>query len=284
LSFDATTGEPTWNTIGASQSIYGHSMVYDAVGKRMLIFGGTKDIDRGESALVALDLADPDPAKATFANVTTSGRAPSVFFHGATYDVGNKWMVVAGGVTSGFLSDREATNNTTYALDLTPATPMWTDLTSYRARVAGAMAYVPKHQVSVFTLGRDKMTDPSAAAKIDRRTDALVAGTAPTATTAVPTTPSTPGGPTTPPPVVTTPAPTQPPAPEECDFIVSKVPSQARADAMANPGSAYGYQMLCNPNLRASPYNTIRNRLSMQNPAKPYHALYNALVWSCGCP
>ena len=42
--------------------------------------------------------------------------------------------------------------------------------------------------------------------------------------------------------------------------------------------------MLCNPNVPPSPYNILRTRLSMQNAAKPYHPMFNPLVWSCGCP
>lgn len=85
------------------------------------------------------------------------------------------------------------------------------------------------------------------------------------------------------------PAPTATPdvpptAPEECAFLVDRVPAQVRSDALANPASVYGYQMLCNPNVPAGPYNGMRDRLSLRAPSQPYHPLYNALIWSCGCP
>ena len=284
LSFDPTTGQPTWNTLaGGAQSVYAHSMVYDSAGKRMLIFGGTNTIQSGQSTLLALDLSDPDPDKASFSTLATTGRAPSVLFHGAAYDPVQNWMIVAGGATNNFLTNREATENNTHALDLGQTPPAWVSLTSYRDRVAGAMAYVPNHGVAVFTLGRNKVTNPESP-RIDRRTDALVCGAAPPPTTPPPVEPTTPA-PTQPGPGPTAPPqPTPVPAPEECAFVANKVPGQARADALANPASVYGYQMLCNPNLPPSPFNTMRNRLSMQNAAKPYHPMYNGLVWSCGCP
>jgi hypothetical protein len=106
-----------------------------------------------------------------------------------------------------------------------------------------------------------------------------------TPTTPAPGTPTTPapGTPTTRTP--TSPPTTPPPPPAEaCAYLSTQVPAQAIADAIANPASVRGYQMLCNPNVAPSPFNTVRSRLSMQNPAKPYHPLFNALVWSCGCP
>ena len=48
LSWDATTGEPKWNTLGgADQSIFGASLVYDAPRTRMILFGGTSNISTG---------------------------------------------------------------------------------------------------------------------------------------------------------------------------------------------------------------------------------------------
>ena len=106
------------------------------------------------------------------------------------------------------------------------------------------------------------------------------------ATPATPATSATPGGTPATPTATRTPRPTDPaPAAQECGFLASKgVPPQARSDALSNPGSVYGYQMLCNPNVPASPYNTIRTRLSIRNAAKPYHPMFNPLTWSCGCP
>jgi len=108
-------------------------------------------------------------------------------------------------------------------------------------------------------------------------------------TGATPTTPApaptAPAAPTTPAPGPTAPPqPTAAPQPEECPHLAGRVPAQARADALANPGSVYGYGLLCNPNLPPSPFNTVRDRLTIKNASKPYHPLYNALQWSCGCP
>jgi hypothetical protein len=83
-----------------------------------------------------------------------------------------------------------------------------------------------------------------------------------------------------------TPDPTlvPPMAPEECPFLAGSVPAAARADALANPSGVYGYQMLCNPNVPPGPYNGMRDRLSLAAPSRPYHPVYNNLIWSCGCP
>ncbi len=104
LSFDPGTGAPKMNTLGgASFNFYAHSMVYDSTVKRMLIYGGTNDIKKGNSNLVALDLSDPDVTKAKLGPVSTSGQSPSVYFHGASYDAIHNWMVVYGGVKQNFL-------------------------------------------------------------------------------------------------------------------------------------------------------------------------------------
>ncbi len=103
----------------------------------------------------------------------------------------------------------------------------------------------------------------------------------PTATTAPPT--ITPGGPTV------TPRPTsgawQPTAPDPsvCPGLDTKVPQVVLDDAMANPDSVQGWMILCNPNLLPSPWNTYRDKLTLQDPGKPYNPLFNSVVWKCGC-
>jgi hypothetical protein len=69
-----------------------------------------------------------------------------------------------------------------------------------------------------------------------------------------------------------------------CTFLTSRVPAAAINEAVANPDQVYGYGQLCFPNVPPSPFNELRNKLSIRNPAVPYHPLYNGLVWSCGCP
>jgi hypothetical protein len=111
-----------------------------------------------------------------------------------------------------------------------------------------------------------------------------VGGPPPTATlppggTPLPT--NTPPGvvPTNTPPV----PPTVPSVPEVCESIRGRVPAEVINDALANPDRIAGHQQLCNPNLPAGPFNTLRRFLSLRNPNAPFHPLFNNLVWRCGC-
>ena len=106
----------------------------------------------------------------------------------------------------------------------------------------------------------------------------------PTVTVTVPPTPvptSTPTAPPTPTPTATAPYP----APlEVCDEIRTKAPPAAISAALADPASVSGYGRLCRPSLPPGPGNTMRGSLSIQSASKPYHPLFNSLVWKCGCP
>jgi hypothetical protein len=294
LSFDDAAGTTTWNSLAdADQAMFAHAAAYDAANERILVYGGTNNITRGNRDVMALDVSGATPADAKFESVATSGTAPQVYFHGVAMDTDNNWLVTYGGVTQNFLQNNEATQSGTNALDLGQSPPAWVRLSTGSnpgTRVAGVMAYAANHKASVFALGRDKVQlgDPLPSQRVQRTSWALTTEQAPTATTPPPTTPTTPTTttPTTPTTVTPTTPPTTPPPPpaEACDFLAGKAPAQAIADAIGNPASVFGYQMLCNPNVLPSPFNTIRSQLSMSNPAKPYHPLYNALVWSCGCP
>ncbi len=110
----------------------------------------------------------------------------------------------------------------------------------------------------------------------------------------------TPGGPTATPtatPTVTllptdTPEPTVtfPPAtPAGMEVTVGaglsrRVPPMVVADALANPDGQHGWGRLCQPGVPPSPFNTVRSVLCLQNMGKPYHPMFNPLVWKCGCP
>ena len=84
-------------------------------------------------------------------------------------------------------------------------------------------------------------------------------------------------------PQPTTAPPTQIPG-DVCDIASSKVPTQIINDAVANPGNYYGYDLACNPNLPLSVVNPLRRMLSMNQPNKPFHPLFNSVEWKCGCP
>jgi hypothetical protein len=78
---------------------------------------------------------------------------------------------------------------------------------------------------------------------------------------------------------------TPPPVnPEVCDLAKANVPAAVIGAALASPGSVVGHGQLCNPNVPASTINHTRDRLSLEFSSRPYHPLYNNLVWKCGCP
>ena len=66
----------------------------------------------GLEVLKRIRASDPDPANATISNLSTSGTAPTAFFHGAAYDPGNNWMIVFGGTNEKVLETE------TWSLDL----------------------------------------------------------------------------------------------------------------------------------------------------------------------
>jgi hypothetical protein len=192
LTFDPQTGEATWNDLpGGDRGLYGHSMVYDAARRRLLVYGGTTSITRGSNELWALNLADPDPSKATFEQIATSvsvsGQAPAVFFHGAALMQSRDWLVVAGGVRQNYLQSGESTETDTWALDLAASpNPLWSKFssgTSASSRVGADMAYDARHMAVVFALGRDKTDgNPDTAEQMQRRTSAFTCAGVPVPT------------------------------------------------------------------------------------------------------
>jgi hypothetical protein len=90
-----------------------------------------------------------------------------------------------------------------------------------------------------------------------------------------------PVAPTPVPPPTATPLP---PDPEVCQLARSSVPPAVVSAALTNPDSVVGHGQLCNPKAPESTINHTRDRLSVEDPGRPYHRLYNALAWKCGCP
>jgi hypothetical protein len=90
-----------------------------------------------------------------------------------------------------------------------------------------------------------------------------------------------PATPTVAPAPTATPVPAQP---EVCDAARTGVPAAALSAALANPSTVSGYNELCNPNAGSSTFNHKRDRLSLERSDRPYHPLFNSLVWKCGCP
>lgn len=289
LSFDDTAGTIKWETIGNPMSVYGHSMVYDSMAKRMIIFGGSSNGKDGKNDLKALNLTNPDPKLAVIANLSAANAAPSVFYHSAAYDPNLNAMVTYGGVTRNYFRNNEATENRTMLLML-GATSSWQNITgtSLQDRVGGSMEYDTKQMAAIYTLGRkawdaDVIADESPT--IVRTINALVCTVPSTATPTAtidpnvtpPTATNTPVGPPT-----ATPVPTVGPG-QVCENIKGRVPVAVLNYATANEDQVNGYGQLCNPNVPANQFNTLRKWLTLQNNGLPYHPVFNGVVWSCGC-
>lgn len=78
--------------------------------------------------------------------------------------------------------------------------------------------------------------------------------------------------------------PSQPPPAVECRHIQGKVPPAVISAAMANPNTVAGWLLPVNPNMPAGPGNPLRHSLTLTDVGKPFHPLYNDLVWKVGCP
>ncbi|MBK8540730.1 MAG: S8 family serine peptidase [Ardenticatenia bacterium] len=62
------------------------------------------------------------------------------------------------------------------------------------------------------------------------------------------------------------------------------VPQAAIDAAVADPGKVSGYGQPAVPGKPVSPFNPLRECLSIRNPANSYHPLFNSLVFKAGCP
>jgi hypothetical protein len=61
------------------------------------------------------------------------------------------------------------------------------------------------------------------------------------------------------------------------------VPESVIADALANPAHYGGWMQPNNPSLPTGPYNPPRVYLSIMAPGKPFHPLFNTVIWKAGC-
>ncbi len=68
------------------------------------------------------------------------------------------------------------------------------------------------------------------------------------------------------------------------DAARERVPPAVLAAALADPSKVAGYGLPANPNLPPGPNNPPRNCLSLVDPGKPYHPLFNSLIFKAGCP
>lgn len=73
--------------------------------------------------------------------------------------------------------------------------------------------------------------------------------------------------------------------PEPCPGLLKRGVPQAAIDAaMGTPDQVGGWNQPRNPNVPVSLYNPRRRQLSIVDPNKRYHVLYNSLVFRAGCP
>ncbi|HRA19806.1 MAG TPA: kelch repeat-containing protein [Anaerolineae bacterium] len=121
-------------------ALYGHTMVYDAGRKRMLVYGGTPDGKKGSPLVWELSL-EAAPDRGVWRAVSVSGAIPQPRFnHGAAYDAARQAMVIFGGqkIQNDSLDD-------TWALDLsTSGLAVWRDLAApHQKRASVLMLYDP---------------------------------------------------------------------------------------------------------------------------------------------
>jgi hypothetical protein len=131
-------GTPAWEALSGGSppsKRFSHSAVYDAAGKRMIVFGGTDDWKSGMNDTYALDLSG-DWANASWTRLSPAGNSPGQRYdHGAVYLPDLAWMVVFGGTRDG-----RSQLNDIFALDLTVDPPRWQALNVEGTRPAAAMS------------------------------------------------------------------------------------------------------------------------------------------------
>ncbi len=88
-----------------------------------------------------------------------------------------------------------------------------------------------------------------------------------------------------------TPVPTATPIPSATpvgmavsDAVRNQVPPAAVAEALAHPERIAGWGQPRDPGKPVSPANPLRQCLTLVDPGKPYHPLFNGLIWKAGCP
>lgn len=272
LVFDPQTGAMHWENgpQGGPVQALGLSMVYDSKKKRMLAYGGTNDGNLPMDRVWALDLSKPLD-QAEWKTLTAPGTQPQGrYFHSASYDANRDMMVIYGGVTQQAFTNKENALDDTWALRLDVTPPAWTNLSSsVLDRVGSAMAWAPNHRRAVLYGGRSQYR-ATGSQTVNRDYYTLACGAAPTPT-ATPrvTPPPTPGGPLT---------------PKICAYIRSRVPSGVINDSVANAPNVRGFGEPCNPSIPPDPANNPPKRyLGLLNPGVPWDALFNPLVYNCGC-
>jgi hypothetical protein len=151
------SGAPAWERFmggGEPSRRFAHAAVFDALRKRMLVFGGTNDWTTGMNDVYALDLSR-GWANANWSRVSTAGTAPrGRYNHAMAMLPALDWMAVFGGTAGG-------TNelNDLHALDLSVNPPAWRqlNLSGGPSRLVGsAAAYSASGDMAVFYGGESR--------------------------------------------------------------------------------------------------------------------------------
>lgn len=253
---------------GGPQNLAGLTLVYDNRVRRVLAFGGSRDNNLADNRVYELDVSDPDLSKAAWRTLAVDGTPPKArYFHAAAFDSQRNRMVIQGGATQAALTDNEKVIDDSYALDLGGAMPRWENLgAGYRDLVGANMDYGVRTRSVVLVGGRARFKARSAAQTVFRDASALICGVAPT-----------------PSPEPTRPV-VDPGQPKVCDYIGRRVPAAVINDAVANAANVRGFGEALNPGLPPGPSNPPKTYLGLQNPAVPYHPLFNAVAYKVGCP
>ena len=286
---------------GGPRTVHSHTMVYDPTNGRMLVHGGTTNGTATLDATWALDMGDLSGL--AWGRVSAGG-GPSVAGHSAAYWPPHEWLVVHGGAANAPATNRENVSTRTNALRFDPAGAGWTDLgatTSPTERMGASAEYVDTGpwQAVVVAGGRTRFDARGSSVAADYTS--LTCGDSPgaTVTPIVPTATPDPGGatptftpeipipgPSATPTSPATSTPTPPPAHPDamaCPRLDIKVPRAVIDAALANPAAVAGWGHYCWHHLKPSPFNQLRRALDITNPNKPYHPMYNPLVFKCGC-
>jgi len=159
----STPGGETWATFSLAEVLpdvhIGHSAIYDAQNKRMIIFGGTDVNYDSLNDVWALDLSTPGLETWTFLNPL--GTPPTERnIHHAIYDAQNERMIIFGGIDS-----FENALNDVWALDLsTPGAESWSQLsplgTPPVARLWHSVIYDASNEQMIVFGGVDASIDP----------------------------------------------------------------------------------------------------------------------------
>ena len=114
---------PAWESLaleGGPDARFAHSAVYDPVGRRMLVYGGTRDWVGALDELWSLEL-EAGWAAARWRRLAPAGSPPLARFdHGAVYLPEQGWMLIFGGSPDGL-----GALNDLAALDLGAEPPRW---------------------------------------------------------------------------------------------------------------------------------------------------------------